>query len=208
MDLRTATIKLQALTLRSSADRLRKVSRASLMGVQGPQGPVGPKGDQGPKGDTGAQGETGAQGAQGPMGLVGTQGADGANGEQGSIGPMPKHQNRGDAVRFELEEGVWGKWINLGTSQPVGGIGKDTVVQLINELGGTDVYDKLIDTVGDVKYIGEAAPGSTQSEAKWRIKKVDLSDAGGDIEIVFANGTSTFDKVWADRLTYTYTVAA
>jgi hypothetical protein len=34
MDLRTATIKLQALTLRSSADRLRKVSRASLMGVR------------------------------------------------------------------------------------------------------------------------------------------------------------------------------
>jgi hypothetical protein len=60
--------------------------------------------------------------------------------------------------------------------------------------------------VGTLKYIGEAQPGTTKSAAKWRIKLVDLTD--DDIEIVWADGTATFTKVWDDRLSYDYTVEA
>lgn len=72
------------------------------------------------------------------------------------------------------------------------------------------MYDKLVDEdtagAGLYTYIGEAAPGSAKGDAVWRIKRVEeLTGANaGDIEILWANGTAAFDKVWNDRATYTY----
>lgn len=51
-------------------------------------------------------------------------------------------------------------------------------------------------------YRGEAAPGSLENAASWRIQKVVIS--GEDITITWADGNSTFDKTWTNRLTYTY----
>lgn len=64
-------------------------------------------------------------------------------------------------------------------------------------------YNRLIDTVDNFIYIGEALPGSGTSEAKWRIKRVD-QQTGDDYEIIWADGTAEFTKVWDDRLTLTY----
>ena len=72
------------------------------------------------------------------------------------------------------------------------------------------MYDKLVDEdtagAGLYTYIGESAPGSAKGDAVWRIKRVEeLTGAdAGDIEILWANGTAAFDKVWDDRATYTY----
>jgi hypothetical protein len=64
-------------------------------------------------------------------------------------------------------------------------------------------YTKLIDAVGgNQTYIGEALPGSSLASAVWRIKLI--TETGQDIEIEWADGVSSFTKVWDDRLTYTY----
>lgn len=49
------------------------------------------------------------------------------------------------------------------------------------------------------KYIGEAAPGTPTSEARWRIKYV-LSNG----EITWASGNADFDKEFDERTSYSY----
>lgn len=71
--------------------------------------------------------------------------------------------------------------------------------------GGEEMatYQKEIDFVGnDVIYKADAVPGSDLSGAVWRIRK--LTFVGEDIKERWANGSAAFDKVWADRATYTY----
>lgn len=67
------------------------------------------------------------------------------------------------------------------------------------------MYSKRIDTVSDTElYRGEAAVGTAESSALWRIRKISIS-LSGDIEETWAGGTADFDKVWANRLTLNYT---
>ena len=70
-------------------------------------------------------------------------------------------------------------------------------------------YDKLVDeqTSGNntFTYVGEAAPGSLAANSVWRIKRI-TEYANGYLEIIWANDTDAFDKVWNDRATYVYTV--
>lgn len=173
-------------------------------GARGPQGERGPVGPVGPKGDRGLQGLTGAPGP------IGEKGEKGEKGDQGDLGPMPKHQISNGEIRFEIEPGVWGKWINMSS-----GRGRDYTTatptidmipglrQILNSLEGDVQYTRLVDTDGTYKYIGEADPGTATSEATWRIKRVEFL-AGDDIEIKWADGTAEFDKIWNDRLTFTY----
>lgn len=177
-------------------------------GLAGEQGPVGPKGATGEKGDTGPKGP---QGPIGPQGATGHNGVDGVIGPAGDLGPMPKHQTRGDAIRFEIAPNTWGKWISLASGQPVqqplslGSMTDSRVISLITEFGGavaTD-FNVLIDTVGDLKYIGYSVPGTATSASLWKIKLIDLS--AEDIPILWANGSADLNKVWDDRATYTYT---
>jgi hypothetical protein len=51
-----------------------------------------------------------------------------------------------------------------------------------------------ITKVGDVSYIGIAAPGTAQATAKWQCKKIDSSVAGTTV-ITWAGGTPNF--IWA-----------
>ena len=118
--------------------------------------------------------------------------------------------NDGDAIRFEIATGVWGKWIKLsdGNSHPqnlsLGSMTASTVIDLIEQLGGGVDYNVLIDTVNSYKYIGSSVPGSATSAALWKIKRIDLTDSGGDIPILWANGSAELTQVWDDRLTQTY----
>lgn len=69
------------------------------------------------------------------------------------------------------------------------------------------MYDRLIDEDGAYTYIGEAEPGTTKGQALWRIKRVEELTGvnNGDIEILWADGSAAFDKIWNDRATFTYT---
>lgn len=66
------------------------------------------------------------------------------------------------------------------------------------------VYSKRIDFISDsVLYRGEAAVGSSESSSVWRIRKITIA-SDNDISETWADGVATFNKVWTDRLTYTY----
>lgn len=58
-------------------------------------------------------------------------------------------------------------------------------------------------------YVGEAAPGMLNSDAGWRIYKYEyvINPATGDIlsgTVRYANGTTSFDKIWDNRTEYEY----
>lgn len=59
---------------------------------------------------------------------------------------------------------------------------------------------------GQPKYIGEAAPGTPTSQARWRIRKLEYSDGTSKPPTgeVWANGNAEFDKTWDNRTTYNY----
>lgn len=62
---------------------------------------------------------------------------------------------------------------------------------------------KLVDVNGTYTYIGESLPGTTVGSAQWRIKRIDESSTP-DMAIIWANQSADFDKVWDNRLTYSY----
>ena len=67
------------------------------------------------------------------------------------------------------------------------------------------MYEKRVDFISDGElYRGEAVPGTLDSDGVWRIRKITLSAIDDDVVETWANGNDTFDKVWDDRLTYTY----
>lgn len=73
----------------------------------------------------------------------------------------------------------------------------------IASLTASSDYLLLLDEAAlTITYIGEAIPLTTTAQAKWRIKV--LETTGPDIAIKWADGSTSFDKVWDDRATYTY----
>lgn len=66
------------------------------------------------------------------------------------------------------------------------------------------VYSKRIDFINDnLLYRGEAEVGSSEASALWRIRKITIG-IDGDIVETWASGSADFNKIWADRATYTY----
>lgn len=53
-------------------------------------------------------------------------------------------------------------------------------------------------TVSGVTYIGEATIGAAESSAVWRVSKVEAGT------YTWADGNASFDNVWNDYLTITY----
>ena len=73
--------------------------------------------------------------------------------------------------------------------------------------GGEDVpLAKQIDSIDDDHiYIGEALPGTALGASGWRIKYIVFTDvAGDDASITWAEGNDAYDKIWNNRLGYTY----
>lgn len=67
-----------------------------------------------------------------------------------------------------------------------------------------DMYSKRVDFVNDnLLYKGEAAVGSAESSAVWRIRRIVIG-SDSDVTETWAAGTASFDKVWADRASLTY----
>jgi len=60
-----------------------------------------------------------------------------------------------------------------------------------------------LDEVGTLTYVGEADPGSATSAAVWRIKRIDES-GNPEVIIKWAGGNDTYNKVWDNRLSLTY----
>lgn len=67
-------------------------------------------------------------------------------------------------------------------------------------------YATRIDQAADelTYYTGFAAVGSSTTSSVWRIKKTVLSATSDDVTITWADGDSSFDNVWDNRLSLTY----
>jgi len=67
-------------------------------------------------------------------------------------------------------------------------------------------YDQMRSAVSGStrpEYVGDAAPGTKTSVAKWRIKKIGYS-GNASVSTLFAGGTAEFDKIWDNRASYSY----
>lgn len=61
------------------------------------------------------------------------------------------------------------------------------------------MYSKRVDFIDDsTLYRGEAVPGSDESAAVWRIRKITLA-IDNDVTETWAGGTDNFDKTWTER---------
>lgn len=65
-------------------------------------------------------------------------------------------------------------------------------------------FSLRLDSVsGSLTFVGEASPNSAENAAVWRIKRLDES-VNKDLTILWAGGTSDFDKIWSDRTSLSY----
>lgn len=87
-------------------------------------GKPGAQGKPGKDGKNGRHGRDGLPGKSGRDGRPGRNGRDGKPGKDGKI-RMAKHEWNGTMIRFEVENGKWGEWVNLqgppGQARPDGG---------------------------------------------------------------------------------------
>ena len=64
-------------------------------------------------------------------------------------------------------------------------------------------YAKRVDFVGSsIIYKAEAIPGTLETEAGWRIRKITF--IAEDIKEEWAEGTIDFNKIWSSRTSYIY----
>ena len=180
-------------------------------GVQGIQGPKGDKGDQGPAGPAGLDAKVTDTDIQPYLDQINEKFQTWVNKTQqdlnnkmtamagsGSYAIMDnrdvefkkRHEIEGNAILvFDADKK---KFVSETLSSVLERLRIDLEVQ----------YDKLIDVDGDFTYVGEAIPGSDRGTASWRIKRV--YEIGDDIEVIWADNTADFNKVWDDRATYEY----
>lgn len=146
-----------------------------------PRGPQGEQGEQGPAGPSGPAGSNGSNGADGTSVLVGA-GAPSAG--LGGEGDVYIDSTTGDI--YLKSAGVWNLQGNLSE------------VPLTTR---TDTIDPAV--IPTVHYRGDALPGTATSVAAWRITRL-TEQADGDMEIVYADGNDSFDNIWDNRLSLSY----
>jgi hypothetical protein len=60
------------------------------------------------------------------------------------------------------------------------------------------------DVNGNVIYFAFAAPGSNTTDSVWQIKKLVYSGTGNLLQVLWANGASSFKNAWSGRLGLAY----
>lgn len=201
----SAIIKNMVLTKRvreaEQQDRTRFLAQAK--GDPGPQGDTGPAPKhewqgtklrfQKPDGKWGKltdlKGDAGKDGTAGRTVVVARGGSSGT--DLASLTPGNTNAEPTGLVVFQ-----GGKAVNLPWP---------AFIQTI--AGAVDVGTEMArrtDFVGEIlMYRGEAAPGTAETAAAWRIKRVMFSP-DGDITETFASGNADFINAWSDRATLEY----
>lgn len=68
---------------------------------------------------------------------------------------------------------------------------------------GSSGFATRIDDAGSgVTYVGKAVPGTATATAAWQVQKI--LEATGDTTITWADGNDSFDNVWNDRASLSY----
>lgn len=211
----------------SKGDKGDKGDRGEKGDFGGPQGHKGDKGDRGEKGEKGDMGPPGERGEKGDTPSIDallTQLSLRINQDLSSYKMLMSKElyklssrmpgpgsHGGGSTKLMDNDDVEFKRINTVADRSVlifDPAKKKFVATNIDEIIGeitTSVemqYNKLIDVSGSYTYIGEADPGSSAAAAVWRIKRVEV--AGDDTNILWASGTSNFDKIWNNRAAFVY----
>lgn len=210
-----------------------KTSWKNTLSIKPVNGRDGVNGKDGKNGAKGAKGDQGPQGLPGKDGINGTNGIDGKDGLNGSqilfLDQKPTDEGRdGDLVLINKTFDVYykdgGEWIKKGSligpqgkATFVGGLNGESAYQIavrhgysgteaewVASLGGSQVdYTQRIDEVSaTVTYIGKADPGSAEGAAVWQIKKIEV--IGTETEITWADGDVSFNNVWDDRASLSF----
>jgi hypothetical protein len=74
-----------------------------------------------------------------------------------------------------------------------------TAIEVVN--AESDLVVRIDDAAHQITYIGYAVAGSLPSAAVWKIKRIDESSG---LLIEWADGNTSFDNVWDDRVSLTY----
>jgi len=76
--------------------------------------------------------------------------------------------------------------------------------EFLNIVGITGVFTIRVDDAGSgITYIGKADPGSSEASGVWQISRIDESSPGQTI-ILFPDGQNSFDKIWDNRASLSY----
>ena len=66
-------------------------------------------------------------------------------------------------------------------------------------------YATRVDFVGDsIIYRGEAEPGAAENAPAWRVARITLGAADGDVTTEWAGGSAAFVHAWAQRAALAY----
>ena len=88
---------------------------------------------------------------------------------------------------------MWDGAMSIWRNTAIGGLSQED-----------EVLSKRTDFVGETTiYKGEAQVGAPEGSAVWRIRQL-LISVDGDVTEIWAGGTALYDKVWTNRLTYSY----
>ena len=98
---------------------------------------------------------------------------------------------------------------NVGSDHDFGGFPMREVVgfdgQSLQRLNASNLSIRIeYDGNSNPIYYAIAKPGTLDSETKWLIRKLSFDGNNNLTSIQFASGNNEFDKVWSDRVSYTY----
>jgi len=185
------------------------------------------KGDTGPKGERGLPGAPGAPGrvpahewkghslrfeqVDGSWGrYVDLRGPEGKDGLPGKAGRIVVVARGGGATDVDTLAAGTESVQPSGVVVFQGGRAVNLPWQSFLALTGSgdEAFSRRVDFLGDtVIFRGEAAPGSSESDPVWRIRRftfVTGPDGKQDVNEAWAGGTAAFDKAWVDRATLGY----
>jgi hypothetical protein len=157
-------------------DRARFLAQAK--GDPGPQGEAGKKG---PKGDKGEPGKDGGI-------IVISRGGGSSGTDLATLTPGSESTEPTGIVVFQAGKPVslpWAAFLALvGTSD--------------------DTHSRRVDFVGDaLLYRGEAAPGTDDAAAAWRVRRIEFGPDGSVTE-KWAAGNADFANAWVNRAALVY----
>lgn len=119
--------------------------------------------------------------------IVGSSGsAQGLNGLPGGVEGV-------DPTQIAVMQG--GEWVGLSWTNFI------AVMQGALDMGSPQ--SRRVDFVGDTIYQGEAAPGATESDLVWRVRRLTFGP-DGDLTALWAGGVSDYIFAWTNRTTLTY----
>ena len=97
-------------------------------------------------------------------------------------------------------------WNQLSIVDSINGVAptsnSDLYDKLCNLLIGAESFNTILDEASaTITYVGKAFPNTGTSDPSWSISRIDSSSG---TEILWADGTGYFNKIWDDRASYTY----